>query len=58
VRSRHLNENDRVEFIEALRKALEPRGFDVLPEDDHIHVEYDPKQGEPLYGIGEESEVT
>jgi len=25
---------------------LDPRGFDVVLEPDHIHIEYDPKQGE------------
>ncbi|HWQ03412.1 MAG TPA: hypothetical protein VNL38_02935, partial [Candidatus Nitrosotenuis sp.] len=29
-----------------LKERLEPLGFDVVNEGDHIHIEYDPKQGE------------
>jgi uncharacterized protein YcbK (DUF882 family) len=27
-----------------LKKGLEPLGFDILLENDHIHIEYDPKR--------------
>ena len=30
----------------ALKEELEPLGFDVVNEGDHIHIEYDPKAGE------------
>ena len=34
-------------FIESdINEALQPMGFDVVMEKDHIHVEYDPKNEE------------
>lgn len=29
-----------------LKRFLEPLGYDVVPEPDHIHIEFDPKTGE------------
>ncbi len=36
-----------------LRERLEPLGFDVVLESDHIHVEFDPKAGESVFAIVE-----
>lgn len=36
-------------IITDLKFILEKEGFDVILETDHIHIEYDPKQGEQLY---------
>lgn len=31
-------------IFKALEEGLKPLGFDVILEDDHLHLEYDPKQ--------------
>lgn len=33
-------------IVSDLKELLEPEGYDVVEEKNHIHVEYDPKNGE------------
>lgn len=33
-------------IVSDIKDVLEPAGYDVKPEKDHLHVEYDPKNGE------------
>ena len=34
-----------------LKEHLDPQGFDTVLESDHLHVEYDPKEGEELVEV-------
>lgn len=34
-----------------ISSVLEPMGFDVVLESDHIHIEFDPKAGESFLGV-------
>ena len=36
-------------FVGLLKKILMPLGFDVVPESDHLHLEYDPKSARFLF---------
>lgn len=42
LRTRHLEPEERILSVKKLRERLGP-AFDVLLEDTHIHVEYDPE---------------
>lgn len=46
VRTRELTRPQRETFSSRVRAALDPHGFDVVLESDHLHVEFDPKPGE------------
>jgi len=46
LRTRHLTAPQVCQVHADLEAALGPLGFDVVLETDHIHIEYDPKQGE------------
>lgn len=50
IRTRHMDDGQRAIFHRELQARLEPHGFDVVDEGDHIHIEFDPKPGEMLYG--------
>lgn len=43
VRTRNMEPATQEKLWLTLRAALTPRGFDVVLELDHLHVEYDPK---------------
>lgn len=34
------------QVFKSVQAVLNPKGFDVAPEGDHLHVEYDPKPNE------------
>ena len=53
IRTRNLLPETLNRVFGALRKILEPAGFDVVPESDHIHIEFQPKAGERLYAVTE-----
>jgi uncharacterized protein YcbK (DUF882 family) len=38
-----LQRGTRLFVVQELRKQLEPIGFDIVNEGNHIHIEYDPK---------------
>lgn len=42
-RTRDLDTKVKIEIFSDIRNALDIKGFDVLQELDHIHLEYDPK---------------
>lgn len=46
LRTRDLSETEKQKILFRLKYLLEPQGYDVLIEADHIHIEYDPKKGE------------
>ena len=46
LRTKHLTAPEVAVVFKALQTSLEPLCFDVVLEGDHIHIEYDPKQGE------------
>lgn len=48
-RTRHLTADKKRLFYLALRNRLERIGYDVVEETDHIHVEWDAKDGEQLF---------
>ena len=55
-RTRHLSADQIGNILVALRRELEPVGFDVVDETDkpgapHIHIEYQPKKGERFLQI-------
>lgn len=43
LRTRHLPAEIRQKVAGSLKAILDPLGFDVVLESDHIHMEYDPK---------------
>jgi hypothetical protein len=45
-RTRHLDQTQLAIAVQAMQDRLEPQGFDVILERDHIHLEYQPKYGE------------
>ena len=51
LRTRNLPPNDLGVILKALKARLEPQGFDVVLESDHIHVELDVKPGESFVTI-------
>ncbi len=53
LRTRDLPLHQKLAVFHALRALLEPLGFDVVLESDHIHLEYDPKAGEEFAGYTE-----
>lgn len=46
LRTRNLTAEQICGWVSLLKKYLDPRGFDVVLEEDHIHVEFQPKPGE------------
>ena len=46
LRTKHVNAMKVAIIAQELHEQLDPLGFDVVMENDHIHIEYDPKQGE------------
>lgn len=46
LRTRDLHGGEQATFVQLLKNELEPLGFDVVLENDHIHIEFDPKAGE------------
>lgn len=50
-RTRDLTQKEQKEIYALLLRKLDPLGFDTVLESDHFHVEYDPKEGEQLFGI-------
>lgn len=46
LRTRDLKPEQRKNVCDWLAESLDHLGFDVVLESDHIHIEYDPKQGE------------
>ncbi len=38
-------------LFDAIKQKLEPQGFDCLNEGDHLHIEFQPKQGEKFLEI-------
>lgn len=46
LRTRELNPDQQSRWFLLLRAILDPMGFDVVNEGDHIHIEYQPKVGE------------
>lgn len=43
LRTRELSPTDLDYIYHKLNSILDPMGYDVLKEDTHIHIEYDPK---------------
>lgn len=48
IRTHDFTEPEKQRVFQALRLLLDKRGFDVVLESDHIHMEYDPKTGESI----------
>ena len=48
-RTKHLDEANIGALVTGLKVYLDPHGYDVILEGDHIHVEFDPKAGEKFY---------
>ena len=46
IRTRHLTAAQQTEMVNTLKSYLDPLGFDIVLETDHIHCEFDPKAGE------------
>lgn len=46
IHSRDLSPEDQAKILSRLIAILDPMGFDVIVETDHIHIEYDPKGSE------------
>lgn len=47
IRTRHLKYDDTINTVfELIHKMLTPLGFDVVLEKTHLHIEYDPRDGE------------
>lgn len=46
IRTRHVGAQLLRTIYETIHGVLNPRGFDVVLESDHLHIEYDPKAGE------------
>ena len=46
LRTRHLSPTQKSSFHISLYESLNPIGYDVILEKDHIHIEYDPKVNE------------
>ena len=46
LRTHDIGTNDQATFKQMLINELNPHGFDVVLESDHIHIEFDPKAGE------------
>lgn len=49
LRTRHLTPEQKAEWLATLRANLDPQGFDTVLESNHLHIEYDPKEGEPEF---------
>ena len=45
-RTRDLDPSETTSIFHAIKSLLDPLGFDAVLEDDHIHQEWDPKEGE------------
>lgn len=45
-RTRHLPPEAKQKVAGSLKAVLDPKGYDIVLEIDHIHVEYDPHDGE------------
>jgi|TARA_Y100000310_G_C20682581_1_gene816848 hypothetical protein len=43
IRTWHLHEHDKGEFVKTMKERLGTNDFDVVLENDHIHVEFQPK---------------
>jgi hypothetical protein len=50
-RTRDLSDHDKASFVRVLRQILNPRGFDLVLESDHLHIEFDPKAGETFLEV-------
>ena len=50
LRTRHLTEDQLTFWVQLLKTYLDPLGFDTVREDDHVHIEYDPKIDEVFDG--------
>jgi hypothetical protein len=46
VRILDLTPEDRIGWFQTLKLRLDPLGFDVVLERDHLHIEYQPQPGE------------
>jgi hypothetical protein len=46
LRIRDLDNTVKRSIMLDLNRSLHPRGYDVVLEKDHIHIEYDPKPGD------------
>lgn len=49
IRTRHLERGQAHSLTAELYEILNPAGFDVVLEKDHIHIEYDPKGSESWF---------
>lgn len=49
LRTRNLSAVKLLTVFDELRALLEPQGFDVVQETDHIHIEFQPKPSESFY---------
>lgn len=53
IRTRHLSFMEEQLYYLRIATRLEPLGYDIVLESSprHIHIEYDPKQGESLFKL-------
>lgn len=51
LRTKHLYYGQKQAVYQDLKATLEPRGFDVVLEVDHIHIEWQPKGEESLFVV-------
>lgn len=50
TKNRGIDRQEALELMRCIRHAL-GTGYDVIAEDTHIHVEYQPKTGEPRWSL-------
>lgn len=46
LRTRDIHRGEAESWAAELKARLEPYGFDVILESDHLHIEFDPKAGQ------------
>lgn len=52
IRTRDIEPRRVKDLALEVKQILDPLGFDIVIEKDHIHVEYDPKAGEKAFNEG------
>lgn len=51
IRTRHIPADYLPSFVDSVKSILDPLGFDVVLESDHLHMEYDPKGVETWFTL-------
>lgn len=46
IRTKHLTPAAKADLARYLKAKLDLRGYDIVAESDHIHIEWDPKTGD------------